>query len=135
MLNRVLFLILVLSAWVGGENVVGKERPISERIAGRDFSSVFQAWSRADNLPREDELVTAARHDLVWHGAGWYGLVWDKRPSGLAEAFRPESIEKGRKIRKALLELNPNMILIAEIRYRDASRAFPAGRSQMVAAR
>ena len=116
--------IIVLSAWIGQDVAVGKEHPISERIAARDFPSVFQAWSAADNLRGENVLVTAARHDLLWHGIGWYGLVWDKSPAGLGEAFRPESIEKGLKKRKELLELNPNLILIAEIRYRDASKRF-----------
>jgi len=124
MSGRVLLLVFVFWAAVGGENTIAEERPIAERISGRDFPSVFQAWSPADNLRGEDELVTAARHDLLWHGVEWYGLVWDKRPSGLAEAFEPASIEAGLARRKALLELNPNIILIAEIRYRDASRRF-----------
>jgi hypothetical protein len=124
MLERLLLLILVLSAGIGQDAAVGKERSISERIAARDFPSAFQAWSPADNLRGEDELVTTARHDLLWHGIGWYGLVWDKSPAGLGEAFRPESINKGLEKRKKLLELNPNLILIAEIRYRDASRRF-----------
>ncbi|UCC99556.1 MAG: hypothetical protein JSW66_06660 [Phycisphaerales bacterium] len=124
MLERVLFLILMLSVGVGQDAFAGKERSTSDRIAARDFPSIFQAWSPADNLKGEDPLAVTARHDLVWHGVGWYGLVWDKRPSGLGEALDPVSIEKGRKMRKALLELNPNIILIAEIRYRDASRRF-----------
>jgi len=124
MLKKILFSIIVLAAWIGQDVVAGKERPISERIAARDLPSVFQAWSPADNLRGEDPLVTAARHDFIWHGIGWYGLVWDKSPSGLGEALRPESIEKGLRKRKALLELNPNLILIAEIRYRDASKRF-----------
>jgi hypothetical protein len=124
MLERILFLIFVLSVGVGPDAFAGKERSTGERIAARDFPSIFQAWSPADNLKGEDPLAVTARHDLVWHGVGWYGLVWDKRPSGLGEALDPASIEKGRKVRKALLELNPNIILIAEIRYRDASRRF-----------
>jgi len=116
--------LLLLSGGGYGSKAADRERSISERIAGRDFPSVFQAWSPADNLRGEDELAVTARHDLLWHAAEWYGLVWDERPSGLAEAFEPESIEAGRKKRKALLELNPNIILIAEIRYRDASKRF-----------
>ena len=124
MIGRISFSIIVLATWIGQNVVAGRERPISDRIAARDFPSVFQAWSPADNLKGEDPLVTSARHDLIWHGIGWYGLVWDRRPSGLGETLRPESIDKGLRRRKALLELNPNIILIAEIRYRDASRRF-----------
>jgi hypothetical protein len=119
-----LFSITALSACIGPDVAAGRQRPIGDRIAARDFPSVFQAWSPADNLPGENPLVTAARHDLIWHGIGWYGLAWDKSPPGLGEAIRPESIEKGLQMRKELLQLNPNVILIAENRYRDASRRF-----------
>jgi len=67
--------------------------PIAGRIAARDFPSIFQAWSPADNLPNKDRLAVMAMHDLVWHGPGGFGLNWDTRPQGLAEAFTPESIE------------------------------------------
>jgi len=97
---------------------------IAERIASRDFPSVFQAWSPADNLPDKDRWVVMAMHDLIWHGPGGFGLVWDTKPRGLARTFTPESIKAGRKIRRNLLELNPNIILIAEIRYRDAHPNF-----------
>lgn len=97
---------------------------ITERVAARDFPSIFQAWSPADNLPDRDRLSTMALHDLIWHGPGGFGLVWDAKPRGLAEAFTHESIEAGRKIRRDLLKLNPNIIMIAEIRYRDAHPNF-----------
>ena len=111
-------------AGIGRGKLIGEDRSITERIAGRDFPSVFQAWGQADNIKGEDELTTAARHDLVWHGVGWYGLVWDQSPPGLAEAFEPQSIQRGCGRRKELLKLNPNIILVAEIRYRDAWRGF-----------
>ena len=97
---------------------------IAERIAAREFPSVFQAWSPADNLSNKNRWAVMAMHDLVWHGPGGFGLVWDTNPRGLAEAFTPESIETGRKIRRDLLKLNPNIILIAEIRYLDAHPSF-----------
>jgi len=104
------------------------EKSVGQRVAERTFPSVFQAWSGADNLNGEDAFVTMARHDLAWHGVGWFGLEWDKSPSGLGEGFSPASIRVARSKRRALLKLNPNMILIAEIRYRDASRRFlPTG--------
>jgi hypothetical protein len=124
MLERILLSTIVLSAFLGQNGAVGEERSIAERTAARDFPSVFQAWSPADNLRGETELVTAARHDLIWHGVSWFGLSWDKSPSGLGENIRPESIADGLRKRRELLELNRNLVLMAEIRYRDASRRF-----------
>lgn len=106
------------------DNLASGEKSLTDRIAGREFPSVFQAWGRADNLKGESSLTVMARHDLVWCGPARLGLVWDRNPSGLAEAFTPGSIKKARRRRKALLELNPNLILIAEIRYRDARTGF-----------
>ena len=129
--KRTYFLLLVLSIF--GSIAVAEankrpsanvERPVVERVEGRDFPSVFQAWSRADNLPNKDRLTVMALHDLIWHGPGGFGLIWDTRPRGLAEAFTPESIRNSRRIRQKLLKLNPDIILIAEIRYRDAHPNF-----------
>ncbi len=121
-------LVSALPGAVDDVNIPAKERSIAERISARDFPSVFQAWSAADNIPNQDRLAVAARHDLMWHGVGWYGLRWNTRPSGLAERLEPGSIKEGLRVRHALLKLNPNMILVAEIRYRDAhSRFLPAG--------
>lgn len=94
------------------------------RVAARKFPSVFQAWSPADNLPGADPLATVARHDLIWHSPAYFGLEWDGRPEGLATAFRPASIPAGLAKRGELLRRNPNMILLAEIRYRDAWEGF-----------
>jgi hypothetical protein len=85
---------------------------------------VFQAWSRADNLPDEDPIVTTARHDLMWQGAGGYRLQWDASHQGLAESFTSQSLAKGRTYRQSLLSRNPNMVLLMEIRYRDAPSSY-----------
>jgi hypothetical protein len=97
---------------------------IERRIAGRGFPSVFQAWSGADNLPNEDRLTTVARHDLVFHSPGFFGLRWDQAPQGLGTEIAAESIAPALERRKTLLEKNPHLILLAEIRYRDAGRRF-----------
>lgn len=98
------------------------ERPepsVETRINSRDFPSVFQAWNPADNLD-EDPLVTLARHDLLFHGPDYYGLEWDHSYVGLAEDFTRESIGQALKFRKKVLELNPAMVFLLEVRYRDA---------------
>jgi hypothetical protein len=95
---------------------------IRKRIEARTFPSVFQAWNPADNLKDEDKLTTVARHDLLFHGVGYFGLQWVHKHPGMATGFRAESIRRAQVKRKKLLDKNPNLILLAEIRYRDASK-------------
>ncbi|MBN1506664.1 MAG: hypothetical protein JW955_07450 [Sedimentisphaerales bacterium] len=94
---------------------------IVSRITTRDFPSVFQAWGQAENVADVNQIEAVAKHDLMWSCIGLGGgLQWDTTPRGLAEQFTASSIERGRAVRKQLLKLNPHIILIAEIRYRDA---------------
>jgi Hypothetical glycosyl hydrolase family 15 len=117
----VALLVLAISAVATGQS----ERNITGRIASREFPSVFQAWSRVENLPDVNAIEGLAKHDLAWNAISLCGLRWDRTPYGLAVGFEPESLQNARKIRNRWLELNPNLILIAEIRYRDAHRSFP----------
>lgn len=98
--------------------------PVAQRIAGRSFPSIFQAWSPATNLPQEDKLTTLARHDLVFCSTGLLGLAWNNPHQGLAGGFLPEGLAGARRMRQSLLEKNPHMVILLEIRYRDAHRRF-----------
>lgn len=109
------------SAWAAES--VADEKPLTERIRGRSFPSVFQAWNPADNL-KEDKLATAARHDLIFGGASFFGLRWAGAHEGLAKDFTPESVRAARQKRRELLGRNPNLVLLAEIRYRDAHLSY-----------
>ncbi len=113
---------LALGALAAATPTLGGSRrdDVARRVQGRTFPSVFQAWNKADNLKDEPELVTAARHDLIFHSPEFFGLRWDGVSRGLATRFRPETLEPARKRRSELLERNPNLVLLAEIRYRDA---------------
>jgi hypothetical protein len=105
-----------------GQDPVGTA---AERIAGRAYPSVFQAWNPADNLKGEDPQVTVARHDLVFHGAEFFKLRWNNPYQGLATGFTPKSITEALARRASLLKMNPHMILLLEIRYRDAQGSTP----------
>jgi hypothetical protein len=104
-----------------GRAAAGDDFPLEERIKGREFPSVFQAWSPAE-IPGEDRLVSMARHDLVFHGPEGFGLRWAGLHTGLATSFEAGSVEAGRGLRRRILDRNPRLVLIAEIRYRDAPR-------------
>ncbi|MHC4326383.1 MAG: hypothetical protein ACYSUX_19095, partial [Planctomycetota bacterium] len=88
-MNYMLLLILSASglalAAMGGGSEESAGLSIAGRVAARDFPSVFQAWSPADNLPDTDRWAAMALHDLVSPGPGAFGLVWDAKPRGLAE--------------------------------------------------
>lgn len=116
----------VLSPWLlfAQQQPVATVKPVAQRIADRTFPSVFQAWSPADNLAGEDPLKTMARHDLIWAGPEHFGLKWEHGTQGLSDGFTAESIVKARQLREKLLALNPNMILLAEVRYYDAPANF-----------
>ena len=107
-----------------GEKPESRKADVARRIAARTFPSVFQAWSPADNLKDEDKITTEARHDLIFHAPGFLGLRWDKTPQGLATGFQADSIPRALARRKELLAKNPNLVLLAEILYRDASKKF-----------
>jgi len=80
------------------------------RIQGRTFPSVFQAWSAAEGVADASPLDTMARHDLVFHGPGGFGLRWDRRaPRSAAyvnglfmECTRTRSPDDWRRIAHAL---------------------------------
>jgi hypothetical protein len=84
----------------GAPPVRAAELGLEERIAGRDFPSVFQAWSSAEVAPAENRLTTMARHDLVFTGPEGLGLRWSFRPTGFTE----DSVRAGLENRKKLLE-------------------------------
>ncbi len=110
----------------------------ADRIAWRDYPSVFQAWYGIDmpEIPIEaeaDRLRAAARHDVIWEeslsqlGEGAdlvLGVVWDHKHKGLGTSFTAESRTKALANRKALLRHNPNMVMLMEIRWRDAPSDF-----------
>jgi hypothetical protein len=97
---------------------------IERRVEGRTFPSLFQAWNPIDNLPTEPDLQKLARHDLIFHGADFFGLQWNRSQIGLADGFTPESLEKGQNRRREIRRANPNAILLMEIRYRDAHKSY-----------
>ena len=51
-------------------------------------------------------------------------LKWNNQHIGLADGLEAKSIENAKAFRQQLLHLNPNLILIAEIRYRDAHKSY-----------
>jgi hypothetical protein len=119
-LNRIKLLLICILPIISN----GQSKSVAEKLAERDYPSVFQAWNKADNLPNETEAQTIARHDLYFTSADGFGLRWNNQYEGLAIGFTPESIEKAKLYIGQLQKLNPNLIAIAEIRYRDSHSSY-----------
>ncbi len=86
-----------------------------------DRLSVGMAWNGADNLGNEDPLATMARHNLVFAGPETFGLHWKSAQyPGLAIDFTEDSIERAQTRHEKLVATNPQIAILAEIRYRDA---------------
>jgi hypothetical protein len=115
------------------------ELPVDARIASRGQVSVFQAWNPID-MPAifpletlEQRLRAAAKHDVLWEEPvsqlGFntplvLGAVWEGEYPGLSRRFTDESLTIALANRRRLLELNPMMVLLLEVRWRDAPGSF-----------
>lgn len=113
--------------------------PAAERLAARDFPSVFQAWNPLD-MPAAWPLDTnagrlraAAKHDVLWEEPvsqlGFktdlvLGAVWDHEHGGLATHFTAASQAQALANRAAMLKMNPAMVFLLEVRWRDAPGSF-----------
>ena len=76
-------------------------------------------------MPDEDELHRLARHDLAFaHPYTLLRIAWnisEKQPySGLATGLLTNQLNTAHERKQELLSLNPNILLLVEIRYRDA---------------
>lgn len=98
------------------------------RIAARSFPSIFEAWNPADALLKdgvatplsslETPDATLARHDLAFLIPNGLGLksVGDT----FSTDYTPKSLEKALARRAELLKLNPNLVILASVGYRNA---------------
>jgi hypothetical protein len=132
-------LLFAVGFGAGATRVSAAEAPAADlkvRMASHGFPSIFQAWSPMQNLNQapataiplsetESPLQTIARHDLIFLDLSGIGLAWNNASNpGLSTGFTLASIEKARKFRVQLRALNPNAVLLAEIRYHDAKSGY-----------
>ena len=112
----------------------------AERIAGRGFPSAFMAWHGAFNLdlepfsgptplpdaPRDGGVAAAnaARHDLAFFGPSALGMKPVNSCAGLAIGYTPSTVARARDKRARMLADNPNLVLLAEIRWHDAPEGY-----------
>jgi hypothetical protein len=110
--------IAVCLACIAAASARAAELSLAERVDGRQYPSIAQPW---DNVAYQGDVDAGiARHDLFWHGSTWYGLMWNGPTEGEATSLVPSSIAAGLNRRADLLTRNDHLVLLAELRYRDA---------------
>ena len=102
----------------------GEKNPQAKRYM-KNYPSIFQAWNDIENRPNEGELHRLARHDLIFHDP--YSLLripWntsEQQPyQGIATELNPNQLNVAGQRKEKLLSLNPHLLLLVEIRCRDA---------------
>ena len=96
-------------------------KDLKDRIADREFPSFFKAWDGVF-INRKDltKLEEWALHDLIWCMAWDVSLIWDDEEfTYLAEGFDETSIQLAREQVKKLHKLNPNIVILLSVFYRD----------------
>lgn len=112
---------LILAVALIGDAV---ERPFEERIEDRARPSVFQAWNGIGDATPFFDVGSLSRHDLIFAGPEFFGLSWQGDHPGNATAFTPASRLFATAFRKRLLAANTGIVLLAELRYRDAPETY-----------
>jgi len=124
--------------WTGMMANGADDESAFRRVRSRDYPSVFQALNPIDMQAfplntLQERLRAAAKHDVLWEepitqlGSGAdlaLGTVWDGEYPGLATQFTEESLQQALTNRAAMLEFNPAMIFLLEVRWRDAPAKF-----------
>jgi hypothetical protein len=134
---KALFAILLMSVLVcyaGCKNEVyllasadnNSETQLSSKINSKSNPSIFQAWSGIENKPNEDKITRLSRHNLAFgHPYTLLELSWDiseNQPyQGLATKLNRNQLLSAKQRKQQLLSYNPNILLLVEIRYRDAT--------------
>jgi|GEM_PF-2929234 len=116
--------------WVSPATQSCREGPIWQRIVNRQYPSVFQAWTSAesinDNVTGQKSAISGndeqwlAKHDLIWHSPTFFGLEWNNSHALLATDFTAASKSAFQAKLARLRGYNPNMTILAEIRFHDA---------------
>ena len=91
--------------------------PIQQRIKNRTFPSIFAAWvDIVLNRPQLSDEEHLALHDLHWTGPH-SDIDFLETSEGWQLNGTPEKAQAF--FRDSLLALNPNMLFLAEVRFRD----------------
>jgi hypothetical protein len=98
----------------GGDRASAAAKKGSSMKITAPFPRIETTWAtiRGDRSP-----MGYAKHDLIMVSVDAIGLEWDKEPSVLSTAFKPESIPVARERVAEWKRLNPNAIVLGDLSF------------------
>ncbi|MEN9701400.1 MAG: hypothetical protein RIR55_715 [Bacteroidota bacterium] len=102
------------------------QREIAERVAGHDFPSIAKPWGNCVDFKINKSSEEIIHHDIVWESIGKekdkignriIGANWTGAYPALSSQFSNTYAAIANK--KEALSKNPNIIILAELRWRD----------------
>ena len=92
--------------------------PIQDRLANRNYPSIFSFWGAILNRPQLSTTEDAAMHDLLC--CTQFGLDFKGIGDNIKMGTERNSLDQAIQERDELLAINPNMIFIVNLRMRAA---------------
>jgi hypothetical protein len=101
-------------------------KSITERVQSHRFPSVARPWGLCLDFTNDKRIEEIAHHDIVWESIGSennkrgsraVGANWKGHYPALGESF--SNLNEALEQRKEVLKHNPNIIILAELRWRD----------------
>ena len=131
MKSRIYFFLIPLLFYIvkAGAQQTPVTRPvksIAKRVMGHGFPAIARPWGKCIDCNDANRLDEIARHDIMWESIGKENSdqkklsanpMWKGIYPALGETFvnLPQMLER----RAQLLQRNPNLIMLAELRWRD----------------
>ena len=95
----------------GARHGTASERDVAGLVE-TPYPRIAMLWAP---IRGERSVESMTRHDLIMGGVGRFGLRYDREPTGLAEAFTSDSIERAREGIAEMRRLNPDVVILVEL--------------------
>ncbi len=114
------------SVFCQSNNIPSSSKSIAERVAGHNFPSIVRPWGNCIDFNDNKRNEEITHHDLSWESIGKEksklgdriaGANWSGKYPALGESF--SNLTEALENRKEALAKNPNMVMLAELRWRD----------------
>jgi hypothetical protein len=103
-----ILLMLAMCTGIKESDSINSDPPFTET----PYPRIAMLWR---TVRGQEGLESAAKHDLIMAGQGFLGLIPNREPAGLADAYTEESLKTARERIGRIREVNPDALVIADM--------------------